>query len=261
MITIDWEMWVSATLLWLGILLGLSYFMEVQAVGGPMPMLYLSFGHYTGIEGRWHSFSPSYLLSSDFAIGLMLQGLSVVFMTGITEMAIRRLEGRPVGFYHVFLGFEAVAPIFVIGVLTSLASGLASYLFCLPMFWVVGMLSLAPILIYRGKAQLFDAYVLSFSLLRSHAWMITCVTFVGLVLAILGILGCGLGLLFTWSIPAVTTALVYLQFFPVRPATVDESPEQLLPARPVNALRPWVVKVYALGVMVTENWRPLCDEA
>lgn len=224
MIVLNWSKFLVASAISLFIEWGLSFLLTFGArhLASTPTHIVRGAGFYTLF---WrYDLNPQSLLTAGTLLNMIDRGLSCVFAAGFAEITIRRIEGRPTSGLQVFLGFEKFFPLFLTGALISAIYQSASLVFCIPGFAVLGLFCLCPILIYRGQAGITNSMQMSFRLMKKYFWSIFLISFLCALIAYAGILVCLFGIFFTWPIFAVTSALVYLQFFPVRPPTVSASP-------------------------------------
>lgn len=219
MITADLGTWIVTTLIVLVITYALN--MGIQVVmriafpifGAENPFMpQLGASRPVSAEGMWSAFFMIYGFL--FLTSLLLQALTMTLNVGIMEMAVRRLEGRPISVGDVFVGFNHFIPILGISLATNLLAAIGFFLCIVPMFLVYGVLSFAPLLIVRGRARGIDALGMSFNILKPHMWMMALLVFCAQLLSGLGVCACCIGALFTYSIFPITIGVLYSSFFP-----------------------------------------------
>lgn len=232
MITSDQSTWLLASLVAIVIYYGI-----IAAVFGPYYyVLYQQFNQSisSGLPVRNGSGSSSLI---PFGIGILLSGVAVVLDVGIAEMALRRLEGRAISVGDVFLGFKRFVPVFGVGVTRGLISNVGRilllvmrlfltnagarslatyglYAWYIPEFFIMGLLSLAPLLIIRGRARGIEAIGMSFNLLRDHWLMAGVLYFCLSLLVAVGACACCIGIIWTFPLLPVAVGLIYANFFP-----------------------------------------------
>jgi len=226
MITSDMGTWVVSSLLILliaeavNMVVGLPFQFALQSqinrtILSPNP----GASPYATLSGLLPFYGLSYL------IGLPMQGLLYVLNGGLMEMAVRRMEGRPVSIGDVFSGFSHFGELFLTGIAASIITAIGFVFCCLPAFILYGIFSFAPLMIMRGRARGgISALGASAQVLKGDLWMITLLVFCAQLLSGLGFIACCVGGLFTYAIGPITIALTYLNFFPPGQAVGHEGP-------------------------------------
>ncbi|HEY3780794.1 MAG TPA: hypothetical protein VGL56_06910 [Fimbriimonadaceae bacterium] len=213
-ISSDFGTWAVASLITLMILLILM----IPAIGFFYVKLFqLVFTMQPGVGGRPNPFAFLQI----FELELMLAGLSLfvqpiqyIFLGGMSEMALRQMEGIPIAATDVFLGFRKFGSLYITGFCYTAAIFVGLLFFYVPGFIFAGLFCFAPILIIRGKAKAVDALVRSWQILVGDLWMIALLLFCAQLLAGLGVFACYIGLIFTMPISSVVVAITYRNFFP-----------------------------------------------
>ena len=152
-----------------------------------------------------------------FLISLVPIGLFMTLMGGLYDMAIQRLDGYPIQATDVFRKM-AKFPFFLGAYfLTMVLTFVGSMLCVIPGLFLMGVLAFVPLIIARKNVGVIEAVTLSWNTLKPHAFPMFALVFVTHILGSLGVMACGVGLLFTAPIPIIVLAMHYRYFFPSQP--------------------------------------------
>lgn len=170
-------------------------------------------------------------------MGVFINALVTLLNVGLSEMSVRRLEGRPISISDVFIGFRHFGSVFGVGLVSALIAGSGTILFALPPLfssdlttrlvctlctyaWIIpqyiiyGLLCFAPLLIVRGRARGLQAIGMSYRILKPQMWVMALLYFCVVLLSGLGAVACCVGLLWTYAIFPISIGLTYANFFP-----------------------------------------------
>lgn len=135
-------------------------------------------------------------------------------ITGMMQMALARVDGRPLDVSVLFANLKCYPQMLIAVTLLTLAIYLGVVLLIIPGVFVAGALALAPMLVARKGLSGMDALKLSWDTLKPHAFPMFGLWFVASLIASVGVIACGVGILFTFPVFATTMALQYRIFFP-----------------------------------------------
>ena len=133
--------------------------------------------------------------------------LGGVFLGGLYYFYLRRLRGEAADVSDVFAGFSlAFVPLMLGGLVSSLLTCLGMLLLILPgIYLAVAWVFTAPLIIDK-KLEFWTAMKVSRRVVTAQWWQLFGLMIVAGFLAMLGLLGCIVGIVFT--IPFVYSALV-----------------------------------------------------
>lgn len=150
-------------------------------------------------------------------VGLWLKVLSMVLGTvvsaGLTRLALLKLSGRPIRLADMLGVTHRIVPLLVVALITTIATTMGFVACCLPGIALMALFSLAVPRVVAGQTDPFKAIAESVNALKSE-WLAMVLFLVTLgFLQVLGFLCCGVGLLFTYPIVWMATAMIYLRAF------------------------------------------------
>lgn len=160
----------------------------------------------------------------------MLVNLAVsAFLTGgILRAAIKQVRGGRIEVGDLFSAGDVVGTMMAGMILAGLAVFVGFILLIIPAFLVAGRLMLALPLIVDARLGARDAINRSWNALRGQTWASAGLNIVAGIVAALGVLACGVGLLFTLPIYQLTIAILYRDFFLGKSAWVDPRDPELI---------------------------------
>ncbi len=142
--------------------------------------------------------------------------LQFVFLGGLVKMAIRQLRGETIAPADIFSGFQQFAPLALAGLLYTLGVQIGTVFCIVPGLLLAGLWMLTVPLIVDQNLDPVAALTASMKALQPQMWMALLLYFVLSFVAGIGILVCGVGMLFTYPLLPIGTALLYRDFFPER---------------------------------------------
>lgn len=154
-----------------------------------------------------------------FNLGLYLVGLlvSVVYglvVAGILRMAINHLRTGHADFGQVFSVLNVFPSLLLAGFLIGIGCTLGGCLCLIPGLLLNGLwMFVAPLILDRRMGAI-EAMRTSFQTLKPQMWMALLFVIVLTLLAEIGIVACGIGLLFTIPLAVIALAITYRNFFP-----------------------------------------------
>ncbi len=185
-------------------------------VGVILVMDAVLFGIFFGL-GMAHIPSQSNPRTLDLPAQLVFQVIGLIvgayFQAGLFRMALKQVRGQDIQTSDLFSAGDVVGP--AIG--TNLVVGIATYigtLLCLIPGLIVsgrGMLAM-PLTVDRGESG-FGALQKSWEALKNDTLNSVLFIIVAGIVSGLGVLACGVGVLFTAPIAPLAIAIVYRDFF------------------------------------------------
>jgi hypothetical protein len=189
-------------------------------------------GHILPVPGENPSLSNVLLATPISFIGGVL---SFPVMGGLYSVALRRIRGEQPDISYIFDGFKKFVPFLGFGILYYLAIIVGSILCIVPGLYLFGALSLAPLLIIDKGMGPVEAMSTSMRTLGSNAWMMLVFLFVASFFAGLGIVACCVGILITWPIIFIGTALHYHYYFDQQADAAFSQTEFIPPTGPIGS--------------------------
>lgn len=153
------------------------------------------------------------LLGGWSVLMLAVMAFASVMVAGFYEMAIKQVRGEPIAVGDLFSSMDMALPTFGATLLMGLAT-MAGAVFCiLPAYIVGGLLMLTLPIMADRRVGPIEAMTLSWNMLKQDMWMVTLYNIVLPLIAGLGFLACGVGMVFTMPLLFLGPALVYRDFF------------------------------------------------
>ena len=215
--------WVLAVLILFGINFGLGFVLGL--IGGVA-------GLSTSGRGGEPNYSPSALFYSLFT-NLLTSTVTYFFLGGMYRMALKQLRGQQISVGDLFTAGDVLVPLFLSMFLYTLSVGGGLLLCIVPGFLVGGLMMLAStIIVDKRETSPIAALKASWNALKPEMLSAALFMFVLGLVSISGLIGCGVGLLFTYPLFPISHAILYRDFFGLGDV---ESPEPSL-SGPQN---PW----------------------
>jgi uncharacterized membrane protein len=151
------------------------------------------------------------LLGNAITIPFTLLGYALAgpILASIVHMTFKALSGQAVEVGDVGWGFRRFLPLALASLITTVLVTIGSYLFCIPGLIAGGLtLLVIPTMVVQGMSP-FDALSFSFSRMTKFLFMASLLYLVLYFVSGLGILLCCVGIVLTYPIGAVGSALVY----------------------------------------------------
>ena len=143
---------------------------------------------------------------------LAITVLTFIMMGGLYRMAIKQVRGEPIQISDLWSVTDVLVQLAIGGLLMGIAIYIASLFCSLPGIIVGGLLMLTIPLIVDQKMGAIDAMTRSWNTLKQEWLMAALLYFVLAFIAIIGFVALGIGMLFTYPILFLGTALVYRDF-------------------------------------------------
>ncbi len=176
------------------------------------------------------------LIGANLGASLFSQALGILvgafFMAGLYKMALNQIDGHPISLNDLFSGGQYFGQMLIGQVLFNIALLIGFLLCCIPGFMLMGGLMFWTPLVVDRKMDAIGAMTTSWNTLKSQVF--TAVGFlivVGLA-ALVGVVACCVGVLFTGPIGVLAPALVYRSFFPAQGSAPQDQPNYPPPPIP-----------------------------
>ena len=256
-----WTLFSAQSGLWVGAVL-LSFL-----IGAVMFIVFgLPTGLFDGLQSVYYSVylhkqappvplpNPTLEFAKGEVFGILVGGASMILSGGLYQMALRQIRGEPISVFGVFSAFPQSLPLFLVGCVVPIVSGIAEALLKWPLhhflpplsetfinnFSLVlstllnGLLMFAPFLVLDANASIPDALVGSVRLLKGQVLRGLWFYIVASVAGGLGLIFCGVGMLATYPVFLFSVTLAYLAMTrSVQPVPeFDPSPAGVWPPPP-----------------------------
>lgn len=146
--------------------------------------------------------------------GFFASAVSYSLFAGMVQMALARIDGRPADISELFNGFGTYPQMLIATILTTIAVYVGLILLIIPGLFVSGALAFVPFLVVRQHLSGVEAVSKSWEVLKPHAFGMFGFMFVMGLLVLVGVILCGVGVLFTFPVACVSMAYQYRAFFP-----------------------------------------------
>lgn len=149
-------------------------------------------------------------------MGFAINVIQFVLMGGMVKMALNQIRGLPISAGDIFKGFEHFVPLALGGLLYSLGIQIGAIFCIIPGLLLAGLWMLTVPLIVDQNMDAVTALTTSLKTLQPHMWSALGVYLVLGLVAGLGSLLCGIGMIITYPFLPIGVALVYKDFYPER---------------------------------------------
>lgn len=146
----------------------------------------------------------------------VLGALQAILITGMVRMALDQLQGREVSF-RLFATMPKAVPLVIVGFLGGLMTFVGLLLCVIPGIYLYGVLAFASMYVAFKDQAPVTAITSSMNTLKPYAWSMFGLQLVLVLLMGVSMLCCGIGLLFTVPIAAMTMAMHWNVFEPEGP--------------------------------------------
>lgn len=154
------------------------------------------------------------------------------FMAGLYKMALNQIDGHPVSVNDLFSGGQYFGQMLIGQVIFNIALFIGFLLCCIPGLLVMGGLMFWTPLVVDRKMDAITAMTTSWNTLKSQVFTAIGFWIVAALAAMLGLIACGVGVLFTAPIGILAPALVYRNFFPAQGSAPQDQPNYPPPPIP-----------------------------
>jgi uncharacterized membrane protein len=134
-------------------------------------------------------------------------------LAGMYRMAIKQMQGEQIAVGDLFSVTDVIGPLLVGSLLSALAISIGNIFCGIPGLIAAGLLMFTIPLIVDKRMQGIDAMKLSFETLKPDLVMATLFYVVVAVVGEIGMVGCGIGILFTLPLFFLSIAIAYRDFF------------------------------------------------
>ena len=140
-----------------------------------------------------------------------------LILAGLYNMAIRHVRGEVISVSDMFSVTSMLPNILLSSILTGLAMVAGAILCIFPYYIVNGMLMFTLPLIVDQRLGAIEAMNKSWDALKSDMWMATLFMFIMPMVASLGVMACGIGVVVTMPLYLLAIAITYRNFFIPQP--------------------------------------------
>lgn len=228
----EWQTWV---------LIGLIYIIPVGLIYGISQVISFQISQQMSSHARTlseiitmmtQSMAQSLVLSLITAFGMNI--VQAFLLGGIYRTAFKQIKGEPISVGDMFSGMDLFVKILVAAVLLTIIQFVGAMLCYIPMLIAQGMLFFTFPLIVRKNMEPVEALKASFEATKAEWLIFIAFAFVLNIAAMIGVVACGIGILFTLPLLFLCTAVAYRDWF---------EPE----SRPVPAEAPKMKYCHACG--------------
>ncbi len=178
----------------------------------------------------------SMILGANLGANLLSQVLGILvsafFVAGLYKMALNQIDGKPVSLNDLFSGGPYFGQMLIGQVLFNIALFIGIVLCCIPGLLVMGGLMFWAPLVVDRKMDAIAAMTTSWNTLKSQVFSAAGFVIVVVLAALVGLIGCCVGVLFTAPIGALAPALLYRRFFPASDGVAQDQPNYPPPPIP-----------------------------
>jgi len=190
-----------------------------QVISVPFTFLgnFIAYGDLLGMSRVGFDLGK-YLLAT--AIGLIGAFAAYPIHTGMMMAGLKAVRGERVTPGDLFSAYPRFLHVIPAYFLMFLGTTLGSIFFLLPGIYLAGALSFSQLLVVDRKMSCLEALRTSFNTLKSlgSGLGMFALIFVALLASCLGLLACGIGVVFTAPIYSIVIALTYNNYFPPQTA-------------------------------------------
>jgi len=155
-------------------------------------------------------------LSPFTALGSLAVSMGVwgVFLGGMYRMALKQIDGHPIGLKDLVSGTDILPSLALAASLAGLAAFAGFVCLVIPGWTISGMLMFTLPLVVDARLKAVDAISTSWKTLKDQWLLATVFALVLWTLQIVGMMFCGLGSIVTFPLSILSQAILYRGFFP-----------------------------------------------
>lgn len=219
-----WKLFTQKMGVWVGgsaIVLGISIAIQILSQG---------IGFALGLAGKGSDSSSIIAGLVGGLLGFISSIAEFGILVGMCRMAMKQIRGQEISVSDIFRPAAGWGAIAVAALLYSLGVG-AGCVFCLvPGLLLLGLWLFTPVILGEEKVDGVEALRRSFEMLKGQMWLALGVGLVLHIVSGLGVIGCGVGYLFTFPLLPLSIALMYRDFAPetATPETSSQTPPTIL---------------------------------
>ena len=207
----EWQSWV---------LISLIYFIPVGIIYGISQAVSFQFNQQMNVNARSledfiqiisQSLAQSIILSLITAFAMNF--VQAFLLGGMYKAAFKQIRGESIGVGDLFSGTDLFVKILVASVLLTIIQFVTVLMCYIPMLVAQGLLFFTIPLIVRQNLEPVDALKTSYQATKQDWLMFILYAFVVNVLAFIGVIGCLIGILFTFPLLVILTAVAFRDCF------------------------------------------------
>ncbi len=207
----EWRTWVLISLIYIipvGLIYGISQVISFQ-ISPQMPSNARTFSEIIAMMTQ--SLAQSLVLSLLTAFGINI--VQAFLLGGVYRTAFKQIKGEPISVGDMFSGMDLFVKILVAAVLLTIIQFIGALLCYIPLLIAQGMLFFTVPLIVRKNMEPVEALKASFEATKREWLVFTAFAFVLNIAAMIGVIACGIGILFTLPLLFLCTAVAYRDWF------------------------------------------------
>ncbi len=207
----EWQTWALITLIYfipIGLIYGISQALSFQ-FSQQMNMQARSFTDL--IRVMTQSMAQSLVLS--LVTAFVMNFIQAFLLGGIYKTAFKQLRGETIAVSDMFSGMDLFVKILVAAVLLTIIQFVGAMLCYIPMLIAQGLLFFTIPLIVKQNMEPIDALKASVQATKGDWLMFILFAFVANVLAVIGVIACLIGILFTFPLLFLFTSVAYRDCF------------------------------------------------
>lgn len=204
--------WIPTMLIFAVILWGISLVSQLVVhlvLGGAMAAGRNNEGVAAGAMGA--------IIMMSLVSGLIQMVLSAYLSGGLFRMAIRTARGEAVAIGDLFSATDVVGSLIGASLLTAIATYIGLILCIIPGLVISSCLMFTQPLIVDQRLGAIEAMSRSWDTLKGQAVMAVVFAIVIGLVAMVGVVACGIGILVTGPLAILSLAITYRNFFPGQP--------------------------------------------
>lgn len=163
---------------------------------------------FEGLQG-YDWFTPGWFL--DYGFSFIGYGVAGILLGGLNRYAIKHARGEEVSLADFTAGMQPLVSLFFGGLLVGAITEIGMLFCCLPGLVFGGIFMLVVPLIVDRNLGPIEAISESWRMLAQHWFRVAVFYLVMGIIAGLGVLACGIGVFFTFSLLYVAFAVIYVR--------------------------------------------------
>lgn len=212
MITSQMGVWLPAMLLFFVIVYGVQAPFQIMAAGAQ-----------TQVDPN-NPFGAA--MGANLGLTLMSSVISTIvttfLVTGLTKMALKQIDGQAISIGEMFSGGPYFLQVLLAYIVFYIIGGIGFLLCCIPgIIFACGMMFMTPLIVDK-QMDAITAMKTSWETLKPHLGATVLFAIVCGLASMLGVIACGIGIIFTYPLLFIGPAIVYRGFFPAGGSTSQD---------------------------------------